>query len=211
MKKLFIFLLIAMCAVSCKNKTTDKSKPAEVKDEARVTAVKGNGKYAIKSGIVEYKSDMMGFPATQTLYFDNYGATESTVTVMDVMGIKTQTVTITKDGSVYNFDPTNKTGSKTPVMSSANVNFEDLSDQVVKDWNLKKEGKETLLGKECQKYSMDNQSMSMKGYYWVWKGIALKMDVDMSTAKMLMEATSIQENVNIPAEKFEIPADIVFN
>lgn len=211
MKKLFIFLLIAMCAVSCKNKTTDKSKPADVKDETSAVAVKVKDKYSVKSGIVEYKSNVMGFDAKQTLYFEDNGATEATVTDMDVMGTKVQTVTVTKEGYVYNFDPANKTGSKTPVMSSASVNFEDLSDQVVKDWNLKKEGKETLLGKECEKYSMDNQSMSMKGYYWVWKGITLKMDADMSTVKMLMEATSIQENVNIPAEKFEIPADIVFN
>jgi hypothetical protein len=91
------------------------------------------------------------------------------------------------------------------------LNFEDLSDNVLKDWNLKKEGNETVLGKECLKYSFYNQSFSMKGYYWVWKGIALKMDADMSTVKMIMEATNIQENVSVPAEKFEIPADITFN
>ena len=211
MKKLLFVLLIVMTVVSCKNKTSDKSQASEMKDQIPALAVSTKGKYSVKSGIVEYKIEMMGMNGTQALYFDNYGNTEANLIVLDIMGTKSQTVTITKDGSVYNFDPEKKTGSKTPVMTGANVNFENLTDEVIKDWNLKKEGRENILGKECDKFSMDNQAMSMKGYYWIWKGVALKVDATMSTVKMLMEATIFQENVNIPAEKFDIPADIVFN
>lgn len=211
MKKLLLLSLIVMTALSCKNSTSEKKQSSDVKEETKAVEVKAKGKYSIKSGIVEYKADIMGFQAKQTLYFDNFGAQEATVIDMDIMGTTSHTVTLTKDGYVYNFDPVNKTGSKTPVMTSANVNFEDLTDEVIKDWNLKKEGKESVLGKECDKYSMNNESMSMTGYYWVWKGIALKVDANMSTAKMVMDATSFQENANIPADKFEIPSDIVFN
>jgi hypothetical protein len=211
MKKSLLFLLMAMTIVSCKNKTSDKSQASEVKDQAVAEPITTKGKYSVKSGIVEYKIEMMGMNGTQTLYFDNYGNTEANLTVLDVMGTKSETVTITKDGTVYNFVPQIKTGSKTTVMSGANVNFENLTDKVIKEWNLKKEGKENILGKECDKFSMDNQAMSMKGYYWVWKGVALKVDATISTVKMLMDASIFQENVNIPAEKFDIPADIVFN
>jgi hypothetical protein len=211
MKKSLLFLLMAMTIVSCKNKTSDKSQPSEVKDQAVAASITTKGKYSVKSGIVEYKIEMMGMNGTQTLYFDNYGNTEANLTALDVMGTKSESVTITKDGTVYNFVPANKTGSKTTAMAGASVNFENLTDQVIKEWNLKKEGRENILGKECDKFSMDNQAMSMKGYYWVWKGVALKVDATISTVKMQMDATIFQDNVNIPAEKFDIPADIVFN
>jgi hypothetical protein len=211
MKKLFILLLIAMIAMSCKNKTSDKSQASEVKAQTPAATITTKGKYSVKSGIVEYKINMAGMAGTQTLYFDDYGNTEANIIVMDFMGTKSQTVTITKDGTVYNFDEEKKTGSKTPVMTRANINFEDLTDEVKKEWNLKKEGKENILGRDCDKFSMENQSFSMKGLYWVCKGVALKVDAMMSTAKILMDATNFQENVSVPAEKFEVPADIVFN
>jgi hypothetical protein len=211
MKKFLFILLIVLTVVSCKNKTTDKSQTSEVKDQAPQITVTTKGKYSVKSGIVDYKIEMMGMKGTETLYFDSYGNTEANIIVLDVMGTKSQTVTITKEGTVFNFDPEKKTGSKTPLMTSANVDFENLTDEVIKQWNLKKEGKENVLGKECDKFSMDNQTMRMKGNYWVWKGVALRVDATISTVKMLMDATTFQENVNIPAEKFSIPSDIIFN
>jgi hypothetical protein len=211
MKKLFILLLISMTALSCKNKTSDKSQASDMKTQTPAATITTKGKYSVKSGIVEYKIDMMGMAGTQTLYFDDNGNKETNIIAIEMMGTKSQTVSITKDGTVYNFDAEKKTGSKSPVMTQAIINFEDLTNEVIKEWNLKKEGKENILGKECDKYSMDNQSLNMKGNYWVWKGVALKVDATMSTAKILMDATTFQENVSVPAEKFEVPADIVFN
>lgn len=212
MKKLLFILFMVLVAASCKNASSDKQQTQASGEEFRVTAPeKGKGKYGIKSGIVEYKTSVMGFEAIQTLYFDNYGALEATVTSMEIMGMKTQNVTITKEGYIYTLDLENKTGTKTAIYSGSVINFEDITDQVTKDWNLKKVGKESVLGKECDKWSMNNESMGMKGHYWVWKGVALKVDADMSSSKMLMEATKFEDNVNVPAEKFEIPADIVIN
>jgi hypothetical protein len=36
------------------------------------------------------------------------------------------------------------------------------------------------------------------------------MEMDMATSKMVMEAVSLMENVEIPTGKFEVPADIQF-
>jgi hypothetical protein len=211
MKNLLFLLLIPVALMSCKNKTSGTVQVSESKDQLPVAEAATKGKYSVKSGIVEYKIEMMGMKGTQTLYFDDFGSSEANVIVLDVMGTKSETVTITREGTVYNFDPVKKTGSKTTVIPNANVNFENLTDQVVKDWNLKKEGKDNILGKECDKFSMDNTALSMKGFYWVWKGVALKVDANMATVKMLMEATSFLENASIPADKLEVPADIVFN
>jgi hypothetical protein len=210
MKKTLLLLFIAIFLVSCNNTSPTKNQSSDG-SAVNTTNPKAKGKYALKSGIVEYKTKMMGYDVVQTLYFDDYGAKDATQLTMDMMGTKMITYTVTKDGFVYNYDPVKKTGTKASALAGAgSLNFEDLSDKVVKDWNLQKVGKETVIGKECEKFSLDNPSMNIKGFYWVWKGIALKMDADMSTVKMQMEATSIQENVNIPADKFEIPADIVF-
>jgi hypothetical protein len=204
--KVMLAFLAVLLLSSCNRKPAQDGKASDATSE---TGPKG--KYALKSGIVEYKSTMMGFDATMTLYFDDYGAKEVTETRMDVMGMKNTNVMLTKDGTAYNFDPEKKTGMKSPAMPQMNqINFEALTDDVVKEWNLKEEGKETFLDKECIKYSMNNSNMNMKGYYWVWKGIALKMEMEMATSGMVMEATSIQENAGVPAEKFEVPADIVF-
>jgi uncharacterized protein (UPF0333 family) len=211
MKKSLLFLLVAVIFFSCKSNTsTSNNTQSTGAAEVTVRNSAAKAKYAIKSGIVVYKGNIMGLDAVQTLFFDDYGAKDLTQVEMEMMGTKITTLTITRDGFVYNIDPSKKTGTKTSVLSGANsLNFEDMSDEIVKEWNIKKEGKETVMGKECDKFSLDSPSFSMKGYYWVWKGIALKMDVNMSTVKMLLDATSVQENVNIPAEKFEIPADIV--
>jgi hypothetical protein len=210
MKRILLLILIAFAVMACKNQTTDKNKPAATTDQQTTTEVKAKGRYAIKSGIVEYKSMVMGLEASQTLFFDDFGALESTVTSMEMMGIRTVSVTINRDGFVYTFDPEKKTGKKTVAYYGSNVNFEDLTEEIIKDFNLKKEGKDVILGKECEKWSMDNTTLGMKGFYWVYKGVALKVDTDLGAAKMQMDATSFQENVEIPAGKLDIPSDIVF-
>jgi hypothetical protein len=79
---------------------------------------------------------------------------------------------------------------------------------MVKDMNLKKEGTEEFLGKTCDKMSIDYKKMDMKGTFLVYKGISLKMNTDMGTTKMNMVGEKFTENPEIPAEKFEVPADI---
>ena len=55
-------------------------------------------KYEINSGIVKTVMDMMGQKVESTLYFDNYGAQEATVTKMATPAGEMEVSTITKDG-----------------------------------------------------------------------------------------------------------------
>lgn len=204
-----LLLVVSMVFTSCKqNQPAGTTAANDEKAASPVAAAKG--RYSLKSGTVEYKGNIMGFSSTQTTWFDDFGAKEASETVMDMMGTTVRTLMIIKDGFVYNIDPDKKTGSRTSAaIGSANINFENLTDEIIKEWNIKKEGQEEVLGRSCQKYSLENSSFSIKGNYWVWKGVAIKMDMDMSSMKMLIEAVNIQENSVVPVNKFDVPEGTV--
>ena len=201
----FVILLFACNGKTAKQPTPPTGNTTEVVKETP------KGKYAIKSGIVEYKTQMMGMDMKQVLTFDDYGKIEMTEIVMEMVGMKTHSVTLAKDGYVYAYDLVKKTGTKNPFYGggSQNIDFENMSKEMVKDMNLKKEGTEEFLGKKCDKMSIDYEKMKMKGTFLVYKGVALKMDTDMGTIKMNLVADKFVENPEIPADKFVIPADVV--
>ena len=70
---------------------------------------------------------------------------------------------------------------------------------------------EEIMGKTCDKYTMDDPALKMKSTYSVWNGIPLKSEIDMAGVKATVTTTKIEENASIPAEKFEIPAYKVFS
>jgi len=204
--KLITLALLASATLlfSCKSKTSETA--ATIENPAATETVTPKGKYAIKSGIVEYKTRMMGMDMKQTLTFDDYGQKEATDVEADMMGVKIHTVTITKDGFIYTLDMEKKTGTKISG-KSPDIDFENLSEEMVKDMNLKKEGTEEYLGKTCEKMSIDYTKMKMKGTFLVYKGVALKSETDMGTMKVNLIGEKFEENPSIPASKFEIPAD----
>ncbi|HPW65630.1 MAG TPA: hypothetical protein PLS84_00965 [Salinivirgaceae bacterium] len=169
------------------------------------------GKYAIKSGIVEYKSTTMGMEQIQTLMFDEYGNIEATEIEMEVMGNKAHTYSISKDGFNYNIDVINKVGTKIEMVEDqGNIDFENLTDEDIKKLNLKNEGKETFLDRECVKYSIDNAEMQTKGFFWVYKGVILKSDLEIGGMDIVIEAVKFEENATIPENAFVVPEDVVF-
>lgn len=214
-KTVLAILMVLFFLVSCQNQEssnkTGDSKAPEVTLKAETATQTPKSKYELKSGIVVYQTQMMGMEVKQTLSFDDYGKKEATDIMMETMGTKIHTVTLTKEGYVYTLDMVNKTGTKVPAnsMNNANIDFQNLSKEMEKEMNLKKEGKETFLGKTCEKISIDYAKMQMKGSFLVYKGVALKVDTDMGTMKMILAAQGFEENPQIPAEKFEIPADIM--
>ncbi len=211
MKALNLLVIISLLffTFSCKTKGPQTEEQTATEQKTELTVKKGKHKYEIKSGIVEYKTQTMGTNVVQTLYFDDYGAKEANEIAMEIAGIKSNTRSITKDDYMYNLDLTTKTGTKTKTFatSDADINFSELTDEMVKRMNLQKVGSEDFAGKTCDKYTIDYKDLSMKGSFLVWKGVPLKSEVDLSTIHTTMEAKNFQENVAVPAEKFEIPAD----
>lgn len=211
--RLNVLALIAFAIMlfACQGKTP-KQAPSAPDAEKPAEVVKGaaKGKYAIKSGMVEYKTQMMGMDMKQLLTFDDYGKIEMTEVIMEMTGMKTHAVTLTKDGYVYAYDLVKKTGTRNPFYGggSQSIDFENMSKEMISDMKLKKEGTEEFLGKKCDKMSIDYDKMKMKGNFLVYKGVALKMETDMGTVKMNLVADKFVENPEIPAGKFEIPADV---
>ena len=176
-----------------------------------------SGKYKIKSGIVRMniETSMMKGTTKATLYFDDYGKKESTETMMDMemMGqkIKVHQLTLIKGEYVINVDLDKKMCTKMKIPSNLDptkVNFENLTSEMIKEYNIKKEGSETVLGKKCDIYSMFHAQSSTKGKVWVWNGISIKSEMNASGINIKTTTTKIEENVQVPASKFEVPSGI---
>lgn len=198
-------IISAILFASCKNKSSESVN--ELKKRTELTKETPKGKYAIKSGIVEYKTKMMGMDAKQKLTFDDYGKNEITEVML---GAEIHTVTLNKDGFVYNYDLIKKIGTKRPatLVKTSDIDFENASKEMMKEMNLKKEGTEKFLGRDCEKVSIDNEKMKMKGNYLIYKGIPLRVNTDLGSIKMNLLAEKIEENPVLSNDIFTIPADI---
>jgi hypothetical protein len=222
MKKLMIlFSAISIAAfVACSggsSKSGDDKDTTKTADSTKTSGQPG-AKYTLKSGIIYQDMETMGMVYKVNMYFDDYGAKECVETkgTMD-MGIagkvETSSIMITKDGYVYQIDLSTKTGTKSKVLAnqkgkSDNIDFNNLTEAAMKEMHITKEGTETVLGKTCDKFKMDYADMNLKSSYCVWDGIALKYEMNMAGITAKTTATKIEENVSVPAEKFEVPKDI---
>lgn len=222
MKKI-LFLLTAFAfntLISCSgdNKKINDSADSTASKNSTEKVVKTNKKYQLKSGIITMISGTMGMTQTMTLYFDDYGNKECAETMGEMdMGIvgkvhmPQQLLAITKDGYAYNIDMTNKSGTKTKIMPNRmqkDIDFSNLTEDMMKQMKITKQGTEVLLGRTCDKYSMYEPALKMKSSYSVWNGIPLKSEVNIAGIVAKTITTKIEENCVIPAERFEIPKDI---
>lgn len=205
-----LFFVATTMFVHCQSNKSDAN-ATQNKETETIIKLNSEGQYAIKSGIVEYKTEMMGMNVKQTLTFDDYGKLERQDVEMEMMGIKMHTASITKDGFIYEIDLIEKTGTKTQdtLINPQDIDFKNLSEEMAKEMNVKKLGTEEFLGKTCEKISIDYQKMQLKGIYLVYKGVVLSLETDLVYVKTKLVAEKFIENPKISSDKFEIPSDIV--
>jgi hypothetical protein len=216
----FCFAAFVVLAMSCSNSASktsesDSTKTAANTNESSNTASK---KYDIKSGIVTYKASVMGIENTQTLYFDDYGAKEmkESITEMSIMGIKTRKVDVSleKEGYRYEYELENMTNNenkltkeikKTKIYSAGSSDMAamatTLSDEMKKKYEYKEEGTEAVAGVTGTKVSMKMGKTAITAV--MYKKVMLKTVMEM----IKITATKFEENVAIPADKFELPKD----
>ena len=172
---------------------------------AGVATAQNGQRYGIKSGILTQKSEM----GETTVYFDNYGALEAQKMKMNFMGNEMDMTILRKDGKTYMINASEKQVQEMPDggMGGNSINFLNLTDADRTANKIKETGKETILGKECTKYTMEasQMGMTMTQTVWVWQGIALKTLTDGGQFTFGNEAVKLEENVEIPASVFEIP------
>ena len=165
--------------------------------------------YEVKSGIVTMEMEMMGRKIVQEIYFDDYGAKQATI--MEFQGKKMRSIEV--KGENVMIDDEQKTATKMPAMglgSTDKINFLDKSEKNIKRNKIKELGTEVVAGKECTKYSVAVFMMGqvLKQTVWVYKGITLKSSISTDFGEMVQEATKLVEDVEIPAETFEMPEGI---
>ena len=164
-----------------------------------VTAM-GQNRYGIKSGSYKTEMDMMGQTITNTTYFDDFGAKE--VTAMNMMGM--EMTQLMKDGTMYLINKGEKTVQEMPGRDQ--INYLNLTDEVIAKNKIKEIGKETVAGKECTVYSLEMNQMGQtaKATICVWQGFTMKTTIDAGGFTISTKVTEVKEGP-VDAAIFEVP------
>ena len=171
-------------------------------------AQEGTKRYEIKSGMVKSVMDVMGQSTETTLYFDNYGEQQVTKAKVKVPGYgEIETATILRDGKGWVVNYAMEQVQELPASALGDVNLANPTDEEIKTYHIEEIGTETILGKECTKYSYEVtvQGQKAKGTAWVYKGFPLKSVVSVSGMEITTETVEFLENVSVMPQTFEIP------
>ncbi len=199
MKNLFIIAIFIMLYACGGN--TNKQQAADTQSTvAAAITTESKGPYKIKSGYMENK--IGGFGMTQKIWFDDYGAKQYMVTLMGDKEDQHTGYSIIRDGYMYNFknDTTAGTRIRTGI-SSSSMDYENMDAKDIERYGVKKAGKETLLGKECDVFEVSKYDMKV----WIWKGIAFKTVMKQVTT----EVVRFREEA-VDTKLFELPQSKVF-
>ena len=164
-------------------------------------------KYGIKCGIVKTVTDNDGRKSYTTLWFDDYGAREKSVTTMDMGGGMGEAEWITislEDGKYYMLDNARKAAT---AMARQDVNYLDMPDAVAKARKSRIIGEETIDGRKCVKWEEKVKQIlhTATMVSWVWNGITIKYTVD--KPKSVTTLIELQQPKTLPASTFAIPED----
>lgn len=168
--------------------------------------------YEVKSGIVTMEMDMMGQPIVQEIYFDDYGAKKATISGFGDRKMRM----ITVDGANLMVNDAEKSATRMPMggpMMGAGqgetINFSNLDEKARKKFKVKELGTETVADKECTKYQVTVFMMGQpqKQTVWVYKGVTLKTQSKTGFGEMVQTATKFEEDAEIPASTFTLPAE----
>lgn len=162
--------------------------------------------YANKSGIMKAKTVVMGMDVPAETYWDDYGVKAVGKANQGGADIRT----LVKDNVQYIILEGTGKGVK-QTLPSKPINYLNLTDEIIDQYQMiQLDEKQTILGRECVGYNMvmEVQEQKVNATVWVWGGIVLKMEQDISGEKMTMEVTSLELDVPVDQSLFELPEDI---
>jgi outer membrane lipoprotein-sorting protein len=208
---IILFAVTALVLSSCSG-SSDKELEIITNETGNLDIPK-DALYGMKSGRLTYEASILFQKQVIVISFDDYGAKKRSEVDIDFMGQKMKNITVSDTANTWSWDPETKLGSKVAIdkKSPDNLNFNQISDEIRKEYNIKEEGEEEVSGKTCRVYSLEYKAAGLTGKYYVWKGIALRMETTMKGISMKMKAVKIEENPTIPAEQFALPADVDFS
>ncbi len=182
-------------------------------EDAARSAVGGEhaGRYHIKSGTLTYEANLPQDMGTnkRVVYFDDYGQKEKMVTITSIsmMGqnIDKETHLITQDGFSYTWSPGETSGMKVAVddtFDPAAADFSRLTEEAMAKYGLTKEGDETIDGRKCDVWAMDNQGV--QGKVWIWNNIPVKTSANMMGFSIIEKLVSLDEG-DVDQAHFVLP------
>lgn len=206
MKKLLFTLFALVFIIACSK--TEEPKVESTDQQTTTTTQEApqpvvSQRYGIKSGVIFYNAPM---GAKQELYFDDYGAKEVFITLVDLGIAKSKSTEIRMDGYTYKFDNDKKEGIKTKWYTN-DFNYSKPDPSLMERYKVKDLGIETIGGKQCKKYSAEFGSTPITT--WVWNNIMVKSITKFGGKDMVIEATKIEET-SVDPKIFELPADVTF-
>jgi len=207
MKAKLIFLAAATAIVvfSCKNKPAKSEATVPVRvSETPAPVVSEYHKYGIKSGIVTFETAMMGMKIKSVLYFDDYGQKEADE---KYSGDHIKSIDICTGKERFVLKPDTKTALSNGECTQG-VSYRFSWDEVSKadpSYKPEKLPNMTVAGKDCESFSIEHASEVT--VYAGWQNICLYLKTPAAGSFVIKQAVSIEENVQIPAEKFQVPSD----
>lgn len=171
-----------------------------------VIAQEAPRKYEIKSGIVKVVNTVMGQKIETMMYFDDYGALESSTTKTAVPGQgEVEISTISRDGKVYVINRTARQVQEMPAAES--INYLNITDADRKKYKIQELGTESVGERECVKYSEEISQMGQKATatIWVYKGFPIKSVTSVMGMEILSETVEFTENGIVIPAVFNIP------
>ena len=205
MKKILFLLLAVVFIAACSKKEEQKTESADqqhVTTQETTTPVV-NHRYGIKSGVIFYNAPM---GTKQELYFDDYGAKEVSVTLVDLGIAKSKSIEIRKDGFSYNYEEGKTEGTKRAWYTS-DMDYSKADPKTLERYKVKDLGTETIDGKECKKFSAEFGKSPI--VTWSWNNIMVKSITNMGGAEFVIEATKIQDT-SVDPKMFDLPAGVTF-
>lgn len=208
-------LTLAISAVACGDSGAGEGSAIE-KDSKITASGVGNaerqGPFELEQGMVEMNMDMAGMPAKMTLYFNEHGKRQATFVSMEMMGQKMESVTLLEGGYATSWESSSKVGTR---MKSNGVNagpmelIAALTDERKKGLNYKEIDSREILGHPASGFSIDSAGARMK--VWHWKGIPLLIEMEAQGRNFKIEATRLDTDTEVPAERLSVPADVTIS
>ena len=202
--------VISLAGAGCKkpveNNNNQDSEPKEAKQLLE------KKRYDVESGHVQYVFEGMK-TGTEDLYFDDWGWKESAISKSKISIAPTEENTLRLlDGFIqYSVDLNTNVATKIDnaiLKQIAEKNTEDsltgLGEKMLEQAGAVKKGTKIVAGQECDIWEVPNLGTTQ----CVYKGVTLEINTNFAGINYVQRATSIEFNIAVDANKFELPEGV---
>lgn len=164
-----------------------------------------SGRYPFKSGKIIYQNTVQKTTINQTLYFKEYGNTETIVSKLVLNNEVTLLTSIFKGNACYTFADKEEKTNKTAIDRNKldHLGLFTITSKMLKDANAIYSGSETILKKNCEVYSIKNDEYDLK--VSVWKNVIMRLISNYRGTKMDRVIIQFEETEDFPIGVFETP------